>query len=53
MKILYLTYGQQSGVIEYLFKEFRKKKGEITVFNTAENLTYSMKKSTVSFATTS
>ncbi|MFC1498905.1 glycosyltransferase family 4 protein [Verrucomicrobiota bacterium] len=43
MKILYLTYGNQSGVIQFLFDALTKKGAEITVVNTAEDLAYRMK----------
>ncbi|MFA5014850.1 MAG: glycosyltransferase [Actinomycetota bacterium] len=42
MRILYLTYGTQSGVIKYLCRALSKQGAHITVFNVADNLRYRM-----------
>lgn len=44
MRILYLTYGSQSGVVSFLIKRFLKNGvSDVVVFNAAEKLRYSMK----------
>ncbi len=45
MRILYLTYGTQSGVITNLCKALSRQGVHVTVFNVAENLRYRMIKS--------
>lgn len=43
MKLLYLTYGEQSGVIKYLVKALSTKGIKTTIVNTREKLTYRAK----------
>lgn len=43
MKLLYLTYGEQSGVIKYLVKALSTKGVKTTIVNTREKLTYGAK----------
>ena len=43
MKLLYLTYGEQSGVIKYLVKALSTKGIKTAIVNTSEKLTYRAK----------
>ena len=40
MKVLYLIYGKQSGVIHYFTKALASKKVKVTVFNPKDKFTY-------------